>query len=68
MGWCSATYIFDEIVKALKDGGDKKEAIKQLIIALEDEDWDCQSDSVYWDDEEVKSIFKEMHPDWFKEE
>jgi len=68
MGWCSATYIFDQVVKALKEDGDKKDAITQLIVALEDGDWDCQADSDYYDDPEIQEIFKELHPNWFEDE
>lgn len=67
MGWCSATIIFDEVVGALLDGKDKKEAIKALIQELEDNDWDCQSDSDYFEHPLIDEIFKELHPDWFDE-
>lgn len=67
MGWCSATIIFDKVVGALLDDKDKKEAIKALIEALEDNDWDCQSDSDYFDHPLIKEIFKELHPSWFEE-
>ena len=59
MGWCSATYLFDNIVGALlgKDKIDTKEVIKNLINTLEEGDWDCQQDSDYYDHPVVKEIF-----------
>lgn len=71
MGWCSATEIFDQIVGPLVD--DKKplkpkKIIEQLIVALEDGDWDCQKDSEYWDHPVVAEIFKKLHPEWFADE
>lgn len=68
MGWCSATEIFDEVCSALLDEGDKpsvEETLKRLVIALEDGDWDCQSDSRYWDHPVVSKIMGERHPNWF---
>jgi len=70
MGWCSATRIFDPVVGALLDEKpvDKRDVIKMLIEVLEDGDWDCQQDSAYYDHPLVRSIFKELHPDWFEDE
>ena len=70
MGWCSATRILDTIVGALLDDKpvDKRAVIEHLISVLEDNDWDCQQDSAYWDHPLVRSIFKERRPDWFEDE
>jgi len=70
MGWCSGTRVFDAIVPAiLDDDADKLEAIKTLIVELEDMDWDCQSDSdYYWNDPTVQQAFRELHPHWFEDD
>lgn len=68
MGWCSGTDIFDDMagfilgISATDD--EKAEILTTLINSLEDQDWDCQSDSNYWDDPIVQRVFKELHPDW----
>lgn len=68
MGWCSATIIFDQIAAALLDDKpmDKRAALKALIEALEDGDWDCQQDSEYWEHPLVQEIMRERHPRWFE--
>ena len=70
MGWCSGTYVFDAVLSALVDDKkvDVETIIKILIEALEDNDWDCQSDSDYWDHPIVNKIFKELHPSWFEDD
>lgn len=40
-------------------------AIRRLIDALENLDWDCQSESEFWDHPLVQSIMRERHPEWF---
>jgi hypothetical protein len=45
-----------------------RSALKHIIVALEDMDWDCQQDSSYWDEPLVARIFRELHPDWFEGE
>ena len=49
MGWCSGTDIFDALCHSLLEEGkrDAKLLLKDLIIALENRDWDCQMDSYY---------------------
>lgn len=68
MGWCSATIIFDkmaEFVLSTSEPDEKKRAVlKYLATVLENEDWDCQHDSDYWDHPIVQSIMKEFHPNW----
>lgn len=69
MGWCSGTVVFDAAVKAIIDpNANKKYAIKALIEALEDLDWDCQTDSDYWEHPLVKECFIELgRKDWYEE-
>lgn len=66
MGWCSGTRIFDAVAKeVLSDAPmDKKAVLRAVIVALEDDDWDCQSDSRYFDDPTVREVMKETHPNW----
>lgn len=70
MGWCSATDIFDPVVKHIlshnnkQSDDDKVAVIKVLIEALEAEDWDCQDDSAHYDAPLVRRAFREVHPDW----
>jgi hypothetical protein len=70
MGWGSGVDVFDAIASAIidKDVTDKKALLKAVIVALEDHDWDTQSDSRYWNHPLVREIFKEMNPSWFKSE
>lgn len=69
MGWCSATVIFDAIAEIiLSDNSiDKKAVLTTVINTLEDGDWDCQSDSAYWDHPIVREIMRSLHPRWFEE-
>lgn len=68
MGWCSGTDIFDQMVSFVLSttvsDEEKYNTIRTLARALEDSDWDCQSDSNYWDDPIVQRALKELHPDW----
>ena len=70
MGWCSATSIFDSVCEGLLDDKpkDTKEVIRELVVALEDGDWDCQQDSAFWDHPMVQEVMKELHPRWFEDE
>lgn len=71
MGWCSATRIFDSVAAALLDEESKTDVhsvLKELAIALEDSDWDCQCDSDYYDHPVVEGVFKDLHPYWFEED
>jgi len=68
MGWCSATDIFDAIGKLVlpsKLTDDEKSTIMGVLAnALEEQDWDCQSDSRYFDNPIVVKLMKKLHPDW----
>jgi hypothetical protein len=70
MGWCSGTPIFDAVASALLDDKptDKKALLRTVIEAMEDQDWDCQEDSAYWDHPLVREAMKELHPSWFNDE
>lgn len=51
MGWCSTTGIFDEVMDAVIPyiPEDKvNEVMLQVAKPLWEGDWDCESDSRYW--------------------
>lgn len=66
MGWCSGTKIFDAVCEAVLDQPriSKKDLIKAVAEELEEDDWDCQQDSNYYDHPLVKEVMKELHPNW----
>jgi len=68
MGWCSGTDIFDAVVETIytvvSDEGSRYMLIYNLAKSLEQHDWDCHSDSVYYDNYLVQRVFKQLHPDW----
>ncbi len=70
MGWCSGTEIFDAVAKVLLDDKpvDKKATLIAVIDALEDGDWDCQSESEFWEHPIVREIMQERHPSWFEDD
>lgn len=72
MGWCSGTTIFDEVTaKVLKSDAsekDKFDIIFELASSLSDYDWDCESDSEYWDHPIVHAVMQALHPHWDWEE
>ena len=71
MGWCSATGIFDDICSAIfdKDGYiEIEDVIKTLIEVLELNDWDCQTDSEFYDHPVVNKVLRALHPEWFEKE
>lgn len=47
---------------------DKKAVVKHIIRVLQDMDWDCESDSNYWEHPVVREVFREINPEWFEEE
>ena len=77
MGWCSATDIFDGVVgEIIHDGtvprAAKKKIIMALAAALEDQDWDCQHDSDFYEGASrasplVMEVMRELHPNWFED-
>ena len=69
MGWGSGVVVFDKIAaKVLTEDLDRKGILETVIDALEDGDWDTQSDSDYYDHPLVQEVLKERHPNWFREE
>lgn len=68
MGWCSATQIFDDMAEFIlstnEPDGKKRAVLGKLIDVLEENDWDCQSDSRYFDHPLVNALFREAHPRW----
>ena len=73
MGWCSGTNIFDAVTEALLEEKDNKpvdvkKVLTVLTYVLEDNDWDCQSDSDYYEHPIVQEIMKKRHPKWFEDE
>jgi len=70
MGWCSATVIFDQIAEVVLNDKpiNKRAVLKTVIRALEDGDWDCQSDSAYREHPLVRELMQEIHPHWFEDD
>ena len=71
MGWCSGTDVFDNVCKSVLESAipeaDQYRVLHELANQLEDQDWDCQSDSVYYDHPLVQKIMRDLHPRWFEE-
>jgi hypothetical protein len=72
MGWCSGTEIFDVVCEGLlANGADEpkttKEILKELMVTLEDKDWDCQGESSFYNHRLIQEIMRELHPTWFDE-
>lgn len=62
MGWCSGTYIFDDVMDEILDVPkiNKKRLIKKLITSLQNQDWDCIDDSEYYMHPDVMEAFEEL--------
>lgn len=64
MGWCSGTTIFDKaaavVLTTHVEGGEKFNILYALAKALEHEDWDCQSDSLFIDHPIVKDVMEAL--------
>lgn len=65
MGWCGGgTRIFDQIVGELLDSEETlhstEKVLELLVIALNDEDWDCQYDTDYIDDPLVRKVYTKV--------
>jgi hypothetical protein len=69
MGWCSGTIVFDAMMDAVlaDNPPSKEETVRLLVSALEDMDWDCQSDSEYYGHPVVEKVMRELHHDWFED-
>lgn len=68
MGWCSGTYVFDVVVEDILAAdiqeSDKVKIISNLIRVLEYMDWDCQTDSDFFDNPVVKKAFIATNKRW----
>jgi len=67
MGWASGTDVFDAVAREiLGDAGaiSKTKVILALVEALEDNDWDTQNESEFYDHPIVRRVMRELHPDW----
>lgn len=64
MGWSSGTDLFDTVMAELVKEGpiDKVRVIRALLKAMEDEDWDCQNESEYWNHPLVQEANALLHP------
>lgn len=69
MGWCSGTEIFDTVVSDILSSTlqehSKVNMIVNLINALQDNDWDCETDSKYYKHYVVNIAFRKVRPEWF---
>jgi hypothetical protein len=69
MGWSGGVDVFDnvagEIIAQNIDEDSAFAVLDALIDALEDQDWDTESDSEYYNHPLIKLVFKKRHPDWF---
>jgi|1185.fasta_scaffold09862_2 hypothetical protein len=54
MGWCSGTQIFDAVLNAalphITDKAARDRFVYQIAVSLWDGDWDCESDSDYYEE------------------
>ena len=64
MGWCSGTEIFDNMADEITSPyydmspGLAADLLNELIRNLRDHDWDCESDSKYWDDPFIGKLLR----------
>lgn len=72
MGWCGGTDIFDPVVKIVLAAEMPEETkfniIRALTESLGDQDWDCESESAYYEHSLVRRVFVDLYPDWFADE
>ena len=72
MGWCSGTEVFDKVAGAVLNSKlsktDQHDILYILADSLSDTDWDCQSESEYWDHPPVQKVFEvDDYDDWVHE-
>ncbi len=71
MGWASGTELFEKIIDVAKEkipDNDTRQAFyKEVILAFEDQDWDCQTECC-GKDYAFDLALKELYPKWFEEE
>lgn len=76
MGWCSGTDIFDTVVGTLLVTNVNEENFLKVVIPLikelENQDWDCQGDSDYFEHPFVEKAFEmnnlEEYETWYDDE
>ena len=70
MGWSRGYEIFDVVVEKLLTSSltraVKCNIIQDLMLALEDHDWDTFADSAFCEDPIVLAARKRLHPDEFE--
>jgi hypothetical protein len=64
MGWCAGTKIFDRVAEKVLSCSSNKEVLEELVLVLEEFDWDCHSESEFINHTLVSGIFHKLHPDW----
>jgi len=68
MGWSSGGVIFDKmarfLLQRLTPSNEEfvKSILRQLVIVLEDEDWDTADEAL--NHPIIQEIMREQHPDW----
>ena len=68
MGWSSGTRVFDTVVGLLLNDKLIEEKIEELILELEDMDWDNVCESDWYDHPLVHGVIRKLHPSWFEED
>lgn len=68
MGWSSGTRVFDTVVGLLLSDSPTEEKIEELILELEDMDWDNVCESSWYDHPIVRGVIRKLHPSWFEGE
>lgn len=67
MGWCSGTPIFDAVAENVLDSDLSVERqfviMRVLAEIMLDQDWDCESDSAYYDHPIVQRVLRELNGD-----
>ena len=67
MGWSSAGPLIDAIItgaqKAIPDATARQAFYADVIVALEDQDWDTQDENI-GDDPAFDAALRELHPEW----
>lgn len=71
MGWSSGTYLAGDIIAGLKDVGfdfeTRSTVYRVLIPAMEQADWDTQSECE-GSDPAFDAVLRELHPKWYEGE
>lgn len=65
MGWCSGTKVFDDVIRVCREelelsSGQEYTLFMALARSLDEMDWDCHSDSAYYDDPVVQRVFRAL--------